>query len=169
MDTPLNPYAPTQTDLEESADGELTLASRGNRFAAALIDGLIGFALVAPYFWFAGIWAAAAQGQQPPFSQLLLIGAFGFVGFVLVHGYLLNRYGQTVGKRVLKIKIVTLDGEKPEFLPLIAKRYLIIHLCGLIPFVGKLASLIDVMFIFRGNRRCLHDLIAGTIVVNASR
>ncbi len=34
---------------------------------------------------------------------------------------------------------------------------------GLIPFY----SLVDALFIFRSDRRCIHDLIAGTVVVKS--
>jgi uncharacterized RDD family membrane protein YckC len=34
-----------------------------------------------------------------------------------------------------------------------------------IPLLGGLFSLVNVCFIFRDDRRCIHDLIADTIVV----
>ena len=36
----------------------------------------------------------------------------------------------------------------------------------MIPVLGPLFSLVNVCFIFREDRRCIHDLIAGTQVVN---
>jgi uncharacterized RDD family membrane protein YckC len=39
----------------------------------------------------------------------------------------------------------------------------------LLPTVGPFAGLIDVLFIFLKDRRCLHDHIAGTVVVRATK
>ena len=36
-----------------------------------------------------------------------------------------------------------------------------------VPFVGPLVGLIGILFIFRDDRRCLHDHLAGTRVVQA--
>jgi uncharacterized RDD family membrane protein YckC len=40
-------------------------------------------------------------------------------------------------------------------------------LISTIPFVGWIYAIVDVLFIFSENKQCLHDKIAGTIVVNA--
>jgi hypothetical protein len=47
---------------------------------------------------------------------------------------------------------------------LLLKRYLPVQVVGSIPVLGMFASLVDVLFIFRDDRRCVHDLIAGTQV-----
>jgi hypothetical protein len=39
-------------------------------------------------------------------------------------------------------------------------------LIGMIPYVGWIFSLADPLFIFGESRRCLHDMLADTIVVN---
>jgi hypothetical protein len=38
---------------------------------------------------------------------------------------------------------------------------------GLIPLAGSLLRLADVLFIFRANRKCLHDDTAGTLVIKS--
>ena len=68
---------------------------------------------------------------------------------------------------MLKIKIVDLQGRKPSFGRLAGLRYLPMQLVNMIPFVGGLIALVNVLMIFRSDRRCGHDLIAGTRVVNA--
>ena len=40
-------------------------------------------------------------------------------------------------------------------------------LIGAIPLVGTVFSLVNICFIFREDRRCIHDLMAGTHVVEA--
>jgi uncharacterized RDD family membrane protein YckC len=42
-------------------------------------------------------------------------------------------------------------------------------LTGVIPYVYVVVGLIDSALIFRRDRRCLHDLIAGTKVVAVAR
>ena len=44
-------------------------------------------------------------------------------------------------------------------------RYFPVQLVGNIPFIGPLLGIVNVLLIFRADRRCGHDLIAGTRVV----
>lgn len=167
-----NPYRnPTTQVADVIADGnELDLADRGTRLGAAIIDGLLMLAINIPIMWLGGYFTqvmATAQSGGPPFGTLLLWTLIGFVLFVVVQGVPLNQSGQTWGKRLLKIRIVDLNGNKPPFANLIALRYLPISIASLIPVLGPIASLVDALFIFRADRRCVHDLIAGTRVVNA--
>ena len=36
----------------------------------------------------------------------------------------------------------------------------------MIPVIGSFLGLLDVLFIFRQDRRCLHDMVAGTEVIS---
>ena len=105
------------------------------------------------------------SGQQPGLAWQIGIGLSGFVCFLLVNGYLLNRSGQTVAKRLLGLRIVDLNGNKPEFFRLAGLRYGVGQLAAMIPIVNMIYGLADALFIFREDRRCIHDLIAGTRVV----
>ena len=40
---------------------------------------------------------------------------------------------------------------------------------GAVPYLGMIFHLVDSLFIFREDRRCLHDRIAGTRVVRQQR
>ncbi|MCI0409163.1 MAG: RDD family protein [Acidobacteria bacterium] len=75
------------------------------------------------------------------------------------------REGQTIGKRVMHIRIVNYDdGQTAGPGRTIWKRTILNGLLGnFIPLYG----LIDPLFIFGAERRCLHDYIAGTKVVEA--
>jgi uncharacterized RDD family membrane protein YckC len=164
-----NPYAPPVSDLimVDDRPGNAQLAGRFTRFAASIVDSIIGSIFGVPLMYFMGIWSYVSQGQQPPFMLVVGATALGFLWFLLVHGYLLKKHGQTVGKRLTGIRIADLEGRVPSFSTLIVFRYIPITLCSLIPFVGPYLSLLDVLFIFRGDRRCVHDFIAGTKVVLA--
>jgi uncharacterized RDD family membrane protein YckC len=80
---------------------------------------------------------------------------------------LLVRHGQTVGKRVLGMRILRSDGTRCSPGRIIGLRYGVGFLLTVIPVVGSLYALLDALLIFRGSRKCLHDNIADTIVVNA--
>jgi uncharacterized RDD family membrane protein YckC len=68
----------------------------------------------------------------------------------------------------MDIRIVSFDDESnPGFVKAFLLRVFVNGLIGAVPFVGFVYSLVDIFFIFRDDRRCLHDLIAGTKVVKA--
>lgn len=69
---------------------------------------------------------------------------------------------------MLSIKIVDGLGKKPS-IGRLAVRCSVAMLVGSIPFVGRLALLIDVCLIFRADKRCGHDLVAGTHIVQVIR
>ena len=156
-----DPYTPPAADLDTDIL-PMELAGRGTRFLAALIDGIISAVLLGSVMAAFGIFDNI---QNMGLVQTLTINLVGLVVFACVHGYLLKHYGQTVGKRVLGIKIVALDGSLVDLPNLILKRYLPITLCSAVPFVGPILPLVDVLFIFSGERRCVHDHIAGTKVI----
>jgi uncharacterized RDD family membrane protein YckC len=111
------------------------------------------------------------QGDFPPLSLEIEIAALSFALFALVNAWFLNRNGQTIGKMLLGIRIATLDGGVPELWRILALRYAPISIVATIPTLGLglLLPTVDVLFIFRGDRRCLHDMIAGTKVLRVSR
>jgi uncharacterized RDD family membrane protein YckC len=93
---------------------------------------------------------------------------FGVAAYLLFHGYLLHKGGQTIGKRLVGTRIVSVEDNR--ILPLwkvFTLRYLSISVVAQIPGIGPALSLVDSLFVFRGDKRCVHDLIAGTKVIDA--
>ncbi len=161
-----NPYrAPEAVVADVAMAGELPLASLGDRFLGALVDGLIMLALVLPIMFMGGYFQAAMSGEMPGIGTQLLYTLIGFVVFCAVQAYPLSQTGQTWGKRVMKTRIVDLAGAKPSLATLLAKRYLPVQAAAAVPFVGNVLVLVDTLLIFRADRRCGHDLIAGTRVI----
>ena len=160
-----NPYETPQAAVAEPPGPDSGLASRGQRFGGALIDGLIGMAAAFPLMSALGIWRYASTGGSPPLAVQLLSGVLGFVIFMIIHGYLLAKNGQTVGKRLIGTRIVDLENRRLPLSRLIGRRYLPVMVVTMIPGIGPFLSIIDALFIFRSDRRCVHDLIAGTKVV----
>jgi uncharacterized RDD family membrane protein YckC len=162
---PNNPYAAPLATVADVGEPEMQLAGRGMRLAGAIIDTLILMVLVFPVMFASGYWSLAMSGQQPGFGWQVGMAIAGFVCFLLINGYLLNKSGQTVAKKLLGMRIVDLEGRKPEFLRLVGLRYGVGQIITLIPIVNMLYPLVDALFIFRQDQRCVHDLIAGTRVV----
>ena len=118
-----------------------------------------------PIMFLTGGFDGLTDGQSPSIGYNLLIGVLGLVACCLMNFQLLTQQGKTIGKKALGIKIVTLDGELPTAGNHLLKRYAAYFLPGQIPFVGQFISLINILFIFGGEKRCAHDYIAGTKVV----
>jgi uncharacterized RDD family membrane protein YckC len=168
-----NPYAAPAAVVDDvrghaAKDMESRKAGRGRRLGAAVLDGLVNVVWLAPFFWGAMMGVGVKQGLKPaaPMVGLLLLGVALLVAMIVVNCLLIHRYGQTIGKRTLDIAIVRTDGERLGLARYIFLRVLPVGLLGVIPLVGKLAGLVDVLLIFGAERRCLHDLIADTIVID---
>lgn len=145
---------------------DLNTASRWNRLWASLIDGLIMMVIVMPVMYLTGGFDGVSEGVQPSLGYSLLIGLLGIVVFILINGKLLSTSGQTIGKRTIGIKIVTLSGDLPSVKGHLLKRYGVYFLLGQVPIIGQLLSMANVLVIFGKQKRCGHDFVAGTTVVN---
>ena len=175
-----NPYAPPSAPLEDAPQvGQgLELADRGTRFGAQFCDGFItGIPAMAAIFasglimgrWFPVYVRTGVSAQW----VLGLVGVAAYLAvFFLINGWLLKTRGQTVGKRICGIRIARPDGTVPGLSQTFGRRIAVFSIPGLItgPFAIPLAYVIqlaDVLCIFRSSRKCLHDDVAGTIVVKA--
>jgi uncharacterized RDD family membrane protein YckC len=92
-------------------EGEQELAGRGTRLAAAIIDSMLLGLIVWPYAMSTGYVERAMQ-DQIGMSDMLELSLVSLIAFLVVHGYLLHKYGQSIGKRLLGIRIVSAtDGQ----------------------------------------------------------
>lgn len=171
-----NPYQPPEARIDQppplpDSPDDQVLAGRGARLGAAIIDTIILLVILMPLLFVGGyftyVMEAAQRGEDVGLGYALLSAVAGFVVFVLVQGWPLHTSGQTWGKRLLQIKIVDLEGRKPSLGRLLGARYFPMQAVGSIPLIGGVLGLVNVLFIFRNDRRCVHDLIAGTRVVMA--
>jgi uncharacterized RDD family membrane protein YckC len=144
-------------------------ASRGARLGAAFIDSFINGLLVLPVRIYTGQLEDLSQFTNAPSSETLLWMALGCVAWLAVNGVPLTRSAQTIGKKLVGIQMVNVsDGKPASFSKLVLWRYLPTVLLSQLPYLGAVLSLVDVLFIFRQDRRCVHDHIAGTRVVAVS-
>lgn len=163
-----NPFAPPRADVIRFDDRPqgLVLASRGQRLGASLLDVVVAFILLGLVAWTTD-WNPFRPGNSSLVAAQIRNTILGFGLFLLAHGYLLATRGQTIGKALVKIRIVRSDGSSASFWQLVGMRYGVTSLISAIPFVGGLYGLVDSLAIFRESRLCLHDQIAGTTVILA--
>ncbi len=171
-----NPYNAPDADLEGAEEDEYVLASRGSRLGASALDGLVFLvpiliALLVVFALSSGSFnEMLTSGEFDESAKGVLIAVGGgllllFLGMFVLNLVWLYRYGQTIGKRMLGIKIVRTDGSRCELWRIILLRVFIIQILSQIPILGTLVALGDPLMIFRKSRQCLHDNIADTIVV----
>lgn len=142
------------------------LASRLKRFQAALLDNLLGFIILYPILSYHGWLVSLADYTVPvSYSTIVLMAIYSFIIFLLVNSYHLYKYGQTLGKRVVGIAVATENQQVMEFNRLVALRYLPFRIVGVIPYLS-LIQVIDILYIFRADKRCLHDMLAKTCVID---
>ena len=162
-----NPYAPPRGAVRDVPGEEgLELAGRLVRLLAAILDGIIVSVMV--YVPALVVMAATGGFDQATadfdtFALPLAVAAIGFIAWAWITLLLVARYGQTMAKRLLEIRVVRSDGSQASLGRIFWLRNIVNGLLGIIP----LYSLIDPLLIFGERRQCIHDLIADTIVVKA--
>lgn len=147
-------------------------ATRLSRLFAQVLDGLILMLATVPMMLVLNVgagldWELVMETGVLPLDQALLFTSIGIFVYVLVNGYHLWYFGQTLGKKMMQIAIVDQKDKVPAFAKIVGLRYVPFQLVGAIPGLA-LISVIDIFMIFRSDRRCLHDLAAGTRVIDVS-
>jgi len=76
--------------------------------------------------------------------------------------------GQTLGKRLIGVRVVTLDGGSPGFLQS-TQRWILQSIGVVVPLIGVPFQILDALWCTwdRPLRQCLHDKTARTVVVSA--
>jgi uncharacterized RDD family membrane protein YckC len=161
-------YAPPQTHVEDipAASEGIRLATRWQRVWAVSVDTALVIGLLAAVTWLTP-YNLFGESDASLWTPELLSSAASFVLFIAANGWLLVRHGQTLGKRLLGIRIVRPDGTMASAARLVGLRYGIGSLVNTVPAIGMIWALFDSVAIFRRSRRCLHDSIADTIVIVA--
>ncbi|MEU5789260.1 RDD family protein [Micromonospora purpureochromogenes] len=181
------PFRPGPPGVPFAPNGQ-PLASFGDRLLAVLIDGLVlgavSLVIVLPaMFLFLAVLMpdpsattpAGTYTQPDPFSDILLpllAMEAGLILLLLAMSYvyqveMMFRTGETVGKRVMKLRIVPLDPTATLDRKMAAKRWLAHQPAGMIipgfSYVDGLWQLWDKPW-----QQCLHDKFARTVVVKVS-
>ena len=156
-----NPYAAPSAVVDDVApEGEFVLADRGVRLGAAIIDGL----LVVPASYVFGMMQITKTWPDPGLA--IGVGLYSMV-LLAVNLTLLYRSSQSIGKKLVGIKIVRKDGSRASLARIFWLRGVVNAIPGFIPGIRYFYGLVDALFIFGEPRRCIHDYIADTIVIKA--
>ncbi len=149
------PYGPEVTRPRFEYGG------RWRRLLAAIIDGLIVY--VVTWLITAPIAGLGSMYDRPTGRQIVadlitLILAFAY--FVVQHG----RWGQTLGKRAMSLRVVRADDAGPITYGQAGWRLLFQYIVSFV--TCGVGGLVDVAWILWDERRqALHDKVAKTVVV----
>ena len=154
-------YRPYDTDEMQPEQPATNLASPWARLAAVIIDILLYVVLSGVLFFI-----LESGKQDPAVTAFTIIGAN--LGLFIVQMILLGIRGQTVGKMLLRIRIVDANtGQHPGWARIVLLRTVVNWVLSGIPFIGQIYWLVDSLFIFRADHRTIHDMIGGTRVDKA--
>ncbi len=139
------------------------LGDRSARFVANLVDNFIVFIpmLGAAFFTDMTRWMNLSSAAADAVVGLAALVTLGAIGYQLY----LARYGQSIGKRMCRLRVVRTDGSRASLGRILFLRNLVPWVIG--SFCGFF-GIIDVMTIFGEERRCIHDLVADTKVIQVS-
>jgi uncharacterized RDD family membrane protein YckC len=148
-------------------------ASTLARIIATLADGLLSVSALLLGFS-ACMWMAKQGWVENPIQQfeykdtvdggLLVLISAPFWILQVIQAVLLSRQGQTIGKFLLGIRIVSVSGQVSGFLQAVLVRKWI---CTAIGYFIPFYNLINFVLLFTSSKRCLHDYISGTRVVSS--
>ncbi|MFI7431037.1 RDD family protein [Micromonospora sp. NPDC049836] len=167
------------------------LAGFGERLVAWLIDSMVASAVAMVLFAPVFVWLVVRTIDQMPmpgpdgtvpepdpsmfFTDLflpILLAELGIFAVLLVFYWLYHveyarRTGQTLGKKVMKLRIVPVEPGAALTRGHLGRRYLVEFVAGsLVPF----ASYVDGLWQLWDKpwQQCLHDKAAGTVVVKVA-
>ena len=165
-DQDFNPYAAPSREADyeigrpaDVADG--ILATPWQRWLGVFLDNLLFVPAVIPFLLLAATLEEERIEEIGPMA--LLFGPMLVV--TIVQWFLIARNGQSIGKRIIRTRIVRLDGSNPGFVYGVLLRSWVLIGLQFIPLLGYFIGLADALFVFRRDRRTIHDHIAGTKVI----
>ncbi|UOO86461.1 RDD family protein [Neisseria arctica] len=180
-----------------SDEVEVVIASPGSRIAAYLLNLLFSIVAYLPLLFFV-LWPLMTNDWNATENvdiNWLSPGVLGGFAILLIYGvwqlWMMGKHGQSLGKRVMNIRVLKKDGSNPGFIGTVLMRevvynlllavvalvfaFLIVLVLGadmgeaesvgnLISFAASVACFV-MLFNKDKDRRTLQDYVAGTVVV----
>lgn len=136
------------------------------RVAAFFIDQALLFAIVIGLTLASGVEGSGTDDADR--DGVLAISLLGVALAIAYHTISVARYGRTVGKRLMNLRVVAIPHGAQVTWSYAALRALVPSAAVLLPVVGNVAGLaVYVWAVFDQRRQGLHDKLAGTMVTSA--
>ncbi|MCU0721608.1 MAG: RDD family protein [Pirellula sp.] len=132
-------------------------------YLSAIAVGLVTCIWMSKQGWVENPLRQLQRGQELTGKVNLLV-TLPFWMLQIFQWGLITIQGQTIGKYLLGIRIVSISGRATGFLQAVLVRSLI---CNTLSYIIPFYFLINCVLIFSNSKRCLHDYISGTRVVNS--
>ena len=147
-----------QIETAQNISIDQNTAHLGDRMLAYLVDSLIIWVYLILMIWmlvsmdvdFSDLWSLYLVLSLPAFLYYLLLETF--------------MDGKTVGKNLMHIRVVKLDGSKPGF-----SSYFIRWILRVVDVVLTSGGLAVLTILVRGNGQRLGDIAAGTTVISEKK
>ena len=182
-------------DLPQTEVVDVHIASVWSRVAAYLLNYLFNVIIFLPYYYILYTEAAViAKQKNIPFTPDLItsvsmradmaqVGGLSTIVYLIVgivQLYYMSRYGQSLGKKIMGIRVLKSNGSNPGFLGTVLVRELAWGLIVLVILISAyfvlkvnilicslLILLINFIMLFsvKRDRRTLYDMLADTVVV----
>lgn len=159
-------------------DIEVELASPWQRMGAVLLNSLVYTGIV-----IFSLVISLITGNKIGAGIGLIIGILCALGFAVYQIVLMSREGQTFGKKLMKIRVITENGDNPGFVKYCLLRELCYNMLtgfvsGLLAAIaneslgnlfsfGCFVACVVLLFMESRNRQTLQDILAKTIVIKA--
>ena len=143
-----------------AAAGVANLASVGKRWAALIVDRFL-FVFIGVVLIVGAVLVTPDKPDDPRTWAIIAVVLLTYCGYVAYDAAMVLRNGQTLGKRLLHIRVVRADGGPVRAAQAWGRaitRGVAVHVLALVNYVPSL---------FTRDKTCIHDLLAGTRVVNA--
>ncbi|PIT20664.1 RDD family protein [Snodgrassella communis] len=170
------------------ADGKLELASPAYRLCAITINQLFQYIIFLPIYIYSLSALFEAREEEynsdeltefllewltlPQTLTIIKITIMALIIFTAWQISWMTKYGQSIGKRMLNIRVIRTNGDNPGFIRNVILREIVYQL--IVVIIGTLTLGIGyfvfmlfpaMLFINKWQRRTLQDFLADTIVV----
>lgn len=185
-----NDYTDAASDNRNGQEIEVGIAGAGDRILAALLNQLFTFLILLMPFAGLIVFAIKNEGRivgSEEIVGLLLgmtsfwVGLAGILAYTVIQIYYMSRDGQSLGKKIMRIRVLKTDGRNPGFVGTVLVREIawsvlvaiIAAVIGLavgdngenaINLLAFLANFV-LLFMVKRDRRTLYDILADTVVV----
>ena len=147
----------------QNIDIDYEVAGLGERILARLIDLAIFIVL-----FFLGLFLGAMAGIYSQSESMVVIAIVTFWAIFAFYdlGFEIFMNGQSIGKRIMKIRVISINGSQPNVGQYVLRwLFRIVDFVIPIPFVGLVALIFGAI---NENTQRLGDIVAGTILIRTT-